>query len=421
MKARRGALVVCAALLLGSSLAACVGGDQSSSDAADAEPYRQTEAGLSSPLLESTPMTIGVVVGPVEGAGAEYRPLVEGATLAAYRFRLSSGRINLVAVLDDGTPSGALDAVESLLDEGVSAILVASHGDEHLTDAIDAAHAADTAVISLYSPIGDQDAWSIAPDTTAVDEALVRILSEENATKPYVVTAATHHAPMDGARVGTITEMDGTADAIAAAIEAREVDSVVVSGSAAVESALVNALESRLDGAQIPILLTPEAQTPSFARSVVTAGASEGRLITVGTPSTDVIALSPDASGSAASAFFSAMRLAAGDESCTNVFKDGTCAESIRDADTASHDAVVALVRAAEAADSVEPSAVRDALSTLTVNISNGLVGPPLDFRNRSALPSSALKRLRASTSDPGLRPVAPEGTASSSLFWFAQ
>ncbi|WP_371174333.1 hypothetical protein [Buchananella felis] len=385
------------------------------------ESYVQPDAGLTAALTEGQEVRIGVLVGPVEGAGAEFRPLVEGANLAAYRFALVGADVSLEVALDDGTASGAASAVKSLLDKGVSGIVVASQADSHLSDALKLANAAGSAVISLYSAATDAEVWSLAADSGALSQAAADALAGANAKKPFVALAPSRQAPVDGARLATIDDVAKTADAIKAAVDAREVDSVVVSAPAAQSAALVTALDARLGGAQIPILVSAEAVTPSFGEAVLAAGAAEGRLLTVGTTSVDLTALSPGEDGSAASAFFTSMRLAMGDADCMNLYRDDPCSQSMHLADAASHDAVVALVRAVEAAGSTEPAAVREALAGLSLSTADGLAGGSLDFRSKSALPASELKTLHASTANPGMRPVPAGQQGAHSLFWFSE
>lgn len=421
MKVPSRVTVAASALLALGLLAGCANESAAPAPAPTVESYVQPDAGLAAALAEGQEVRIGVLVGPVEGAGSEFRPLVEGANLAAYRFSLAGTNVGLEVALDDGTASGASTAVKSLLDREVSAIVVASPADSHLADALKLANAQSSAVISLYSPAADEEVWSMAAGSAAWRQAVADALAGVDAKKPFVALASSREAPIEGVRTATIDDAAKTADLIKSAVEAREVDSVVVSAPAAQSAALVNALDARLAGAQIPIVVSAEALTPTFAEAVLGAGAAEGRLLTVGTTSVDLAALSPGEQGSAASAFFTSMRLAMGDTACMNLYGDDHCSQSMHLADAASHDAVVALVRAAEAAGSTEPAAVREALGGLSLSAADGLAGASLDFRSKSALPASELKTLHASTANPGMRPVPAGQQAGHSLFWFSE
>lgn len=420
--------VLGAALLIGSSLvAACGSGTQNGQSAASgssAEAAAQLYATSTVALAAdgaSSPLKVGVIVGPVEGAGSEFRPLVEGANLAARRFALSGMSIDLSVALDDGTPSGAKAAMESLIAAGVSGILIESPLDSHMADAVAVASASKTALIALYSPSSGLGTWSVAPSSSAISDAISESLEVGGATKPFVVTGAGRTAPITGSASAAMTDLDAVAAQIKSAYESRQVDSIVINGSAAEQSALVAKLEGALNGAPALIVLTPEALTPSFASAVFSAGASEGRLVVVGRRPADASVLGSDEAGNAASAFFTAMRLGVGDDSCQNIYKDANCADALPWADVESHDALIALVRAAQTANSGDPAKVSTALASLTLSIDDGLAGAPLDFRNADALPSSAVVPLRASASNTGARPALSDGRQVSPFFWFAE
>ena len=410
-----------ALLVLGvaAGTAACrPGGGSSQSDPA-AQPAALVDAALHHSLPADAPLSIGVLIGPTEGRGSEFRPLIEGANLAAYRFGLGGTPVDLRVALDDGTPSGATDAVRSLLDGGVGAILVESQSDGHLDAALAEASAADCAVVMAYSQAGADGAWSLAPSATGVRAAIDQTLRDARLSKPYVVTGAQRQGPVEGIASGSAADPRAQATAVKERLDNREIDSVVVAASADEAAAFVTALEAALDDPQTLIFLTPEAMTPAFGDAVTASGASEGRLVTVGRAPAETTALTAGEAGDAASAFYAAMRMAASDPQCENIYKDDACATSIRSADATSHDAVVALVRAAEAAQSSKPARVRAALSALTVSTGQGLAVGTLDFRSYEAVPASQRRVLRATASDTGLAPQS--GGAVPTLHWFGQ
>lgn len=340
-----------ALLVLGvaAGTAAChPGGGSSQSDPA-AQPAALVDAALHHSLPADAPLSIGVLIGPTEERGSEFRPLIEGANLAAYRFGLAGTPVDLRVALDDGTPSGATDAVRSLLDAGVGAILVESQSDGHLDAALAEASAADCAVVMAYSQAGADGVWSLAPSATGVRAAIDQTLRDARLSKPYVVTGAQRQGPVEGIASGSAADPRAQATAVKERLDNREIDSVVV----------------------------------------------------------------------AASAFYAAMRMAASDPQCENIYKDDACATSIRSADATSHDAVVALVRAAEAAQSSKPARVHAALSALTVSTGQGLAVGTLDFRSYEAVPASERRVLRATASDTGLAPQS--GGAVPTLHWFGQ
>jgi hypothetical protein len=196
---------------------------------------------------------------------------------------------------------------------------------------------------------------------------------------------------------------------------AHRADALVVSGPAELQGQLVAALQGVHTG--LPVLATPQALSPAFAAALQRAGGSlNADLSTAGTPGVDTTTLQPGRAGRAAAGFFAALRAAAADSRLKDFFDQRPFARAAADADSRSHDAVVALVTAAARAGSADPADVRAALRHLTVTPDNGLAGPILDFRHRSAVASRQVTALRATTQDPG---VAPAGGAAR-IHWFA-
>lgn len=367
------------------------------------------------------PVGVGVLVPPVEGAGAEFRPLVEGARVAAYRFGLGGDRVELRVGLDDGTADGARRAMAALLDAGVAGVLLASPG-AHTAEALALAAGARTAVLLPYgSAVGQvPGAWSLAPATDAVAARVADALGRAGASRPYRASVAGDDPAGTAAWVGTLAGPAATAQEVVTLLEERRVDSVVVDGPAAEQAALVVALQGLLGTRQLPVVLTPPALTPAFGDLLAASGASGGRLVGVGA-GTPEHGAPPDAgTDGRAAVFLTAVRLAAGDPTCRNVYDDDGCADGVPRGDAASHDATVALVRAADAAGSVDPARVRDALAGLRLSGDDGLAGPALDFAGYQALSDDDVVVLHASTSDPGVRPTAADGSRPA-LFWFAE
>lgn len=383
---------------------------------------------LSADGLAEQTVLVGVLVPPLEGPGSEYRPLVEGARVAGYRFGMSGTEVEFAVALDDGTAAGAERAVQDLVDQDVTAVVLAGAGD-HLTGALEVAVRAETAVVLPYDSVTSASAgvgaadqvWSTAPSEVAVRDGIGSALAAAGASRPFLVVGDGRTGDgVTAVRTGSTADPVTTAQDIVTAVESRWVDSVVVDASAAEQSALVVELQGLLGSRQVPVVLTPEALTPAFGDVLAARGSAGGWLISVGSDTDDQVALSDTESGAHAALFFAALRLAAGDPTCLNVYGDDSCATSLARADIAAHDATVAVVRAAERAGSVEPSAVRDALSGLELGYEDGLAGPALDFGESNPLPDEAVTVLHASTSDPDLRPVSTGATGSAELFWFA-
>ena len=191
------------------------------------------------------------------------------------------------------------------------------------------------------------------------------------------------------------------ADAVSEHVRAHKVDAVVVSGAAELQGQVVAALQGSRP--TLPIFLTPEALSPAFAAALDRAGGSlDADLTSVGSRGGDTTTLEAGSSGRAATVFYAALRSAATDSGLQTFFDGRPFAEVARDADSRSHDAVIALVTAAERAHSGQPADISTALAQLVVTSGDGLAGPDLDFRHRSAVSPEEVVALSATTQDPG-------------------
>lgn len=364
-------------------------------------------------------LTLGVIVSlsSAPGEGSEWKDAANGAVVAARRFAMGGCTVRVVAADDHGTADGARAAVEELAGEQVSGLVIATDG-SHTSAAVDAARASGIAALLPYggdaASAGD-GAWLTAPDAARIDAALVEAAGAGSRT---LLVDAGGTAPQAVAPEATLVFAPGgsTADLVDAARPylsgERPVDRVLVSGPAETQAIAVAALQAA--GTATPILLTPDAQSPPFASALVDAGGTlSGDLTTAGVDSGDAVALRGDEAGRAMSAYLAALRVTADDSTQTALLGDRPFRDVSAVADTPSHDAVVALVRAAAAAGRRDPSAVRAALSGSVVSPADGLAGPRLDFSAPTALGAPVLA-LHATPQDLGLRPTTVP------LLWFA-
>lgn len=365
---------------------------------------------------------IGVVVTLGDGEGAEWNDAAQGALVAERRLALGGTDITLVTKNDGGTTAGAEAAVASLAKSGVAGIVIASSG-AHVSGALTAAAARDIPVVLPYAPAG-KDSWSTAPAADSVSDAMTAALG--GARSPLLVDLG-GGAPA-GLRIAHVLDADDTADTAALArtvaertgatsadadtdegkADTADSDAVVVSGSADRQGALVAALQA-VD-VTVPVVLTPDATSPAFGAALADAGGSlSGSFRTVGVATDDASALESDAGGRAMSAFLGGVRVLASDEHAENLTGDQPFRAVASAADSRSHDAVVALVRAVGRARSTEPAGVTDALAALDLGSGAGIAGPALDFTRQQALGAPATV-LAASAQQLGLRPT---GTTS--------
>lgn len=393
---------------------------------------------------------IGVVVTLGDGEGSEWNEAAQGALVAERRLALGGTDITLVTKNDGGTSAGAKTAVASLAKSGVAGIVVASSG-KHVSGALTAAAEQHIPVVVPYAS-AEKDSWSTAPTAESIGAAMTTALGD--AKSPLLVDLG-GGAPA-GLRVAHVLDGDDTADTaeLAATIASRtgataaddgsdeasdeaadtdpkaapDSDAVVVSGSAQRQGALVAALQAA--DVTVPVVLTADATSPAFGAALVDAGGSlSGSFRTVGVAADDARALSSDAEGRAMSAFLGGVRVLADDPDAQNLTGDRPFSAVAGAADSRSHDAVVALVRAVGKAGSTEPSDVTDALAALDLDSAAGIAGPALDFTRQQALDASATV-LAASAQPLGLRPdtassgdggddSGSDAAQSTALVWF--
>ena len=389
-----------------------------------------TQTGLAQPvpveLNADVPgaLAIGVEVtlSGAPGEGAEWRDAANGAVVAARRFGLGGTTVTLVAVNDKGTSDGAAAAVRTMAGRNVIGIVLATSG-PHVAAGL-AEAATDKIPVLLPYDLGADgaqgQAWSTGPGRRVTDSRLAATMTSRGLRSPLLVDAG--GGPVAGLVPHRTRTYAAGADAAALASAvargqqrpADAIDSVVVSGPSELQATLVAALQGT--DVDVPVLLTPQALSPAFPAALVEAGGSlSGELVSAGLPSGDAAALEPTDAGRALAAYFAGLRLAAGDAGTKDLFGDRPFADVAGVADVSSHDAVVALVRAAAAAKSTDPDKVRQALPGLRLGTADGLAGPPLDFGSTAAVADDAVVPLGSTAVSPGVRPASD----TPALYWF--
>lgn len=357
--------------------------------------------------------------------GSEYNRAAQGAVVAAHRFSQGGSPVALAARNDRGSEEGAKEAVRALADEGVSGLVIASTG----AQARAAAQTAEELGLPVILPYAEPEnpapsTWTIKPSAASVESAQEDVLAE----RTRVLLVSDGGSAPASTRISQELSLDSFEDLTALAQEtailtgdqlrpvegptgtegvqaADPADAVVVSAATPQRLArLVHALQSR--DVSVPLLLPENAVSPHFAVALSELdGTASGQLVTVAAPGTDSSALQQDAQGRGMSAFLSAVRLAAGDPEVGNLAGDGAFADDAWAADPASHDAVVALVRAAAFAGSADPAEVAAALAGMSFGPGEGLAGPALDFSRPAAMTAGPVP-VYASSQDLGLRPA---------------
>lgn len=403
--------------VLSLSLAGCTHNNNTPAPTTTPLPAVSVPLSLSGPVADQT-IKIGIVVAPLQGEGSEYRSLADGARVAAYRFQMTGAKIEIDTALDDGTVGGMTSALSKLSGENDIGIIVASAG-AHVRQALAQTHIQQPILLPYDSPDSPlQGVWSTGPTVDGINQAITQALGSAHVAHPFLVNDA-NQPDLTIPATTTAAYSSTMADQVVAALTSGAADSVVINAPAGDQAQLVTAVQQGLGNRQAPLILTPQALTPAFAQALAQTGMPSSPLITVGPNTNDPAALQPTSAGAHLAAFFSALRLAANDPTCMNIFGDAAFSQSAQSADAASHDATIALIRAAEKAGTTSPPAVAQALQTLTVQPDDGLAGPALDFRTATALSTSAIQPLYASSQNLGLRPTSD--STQPALVWFAQ
>lgn len=422
---RAGAL----ALLVALPLAGCTGDSAPTETPVRFERAAAPQVALATGQGLSAPVTIGVVVSGTSprGEGQEDLPLAAGARVAAYRLNLGADatRVTLAVADDRGTAAGSVAAVAALRQQGVAGIVYASQG-LHLAGGLAAAAQADVPVLLPYEtrplPAAATTSFRTGPTGAQVTDRLASFLAARGLDTPFVLSGEGVAPELAGlgsaSRRGRLfagPSLLAEAERAATSLRTGASDAVVLSASAASQAEAVAALQEYDAGATV--VLAPTALSPLFATRLAGLG-RQGAATTAGQYFTAGTAVTDTSTAPAVAAFLSAVRLAAEDGGSESLLGSRPLrAVGAATADGRSHDAVVALVRAAVAASSAAPEDVLGALRVLSVGAADGLVGPALDFRADETVSDADVVVLQASRRDLSPRGELPGAPA---LQWFA-
>lgn len=379
-RARRAAI----AALTVAALAGAACNNPTKKDASTDKPGN-TAVKSAEPAVALKTSVTGAKVGMIissGGPGADVKDLAAGAYVAAFRLNgAKDGHDNVQLVVEDdnGTPEGATAAVKSLVDQGVLGIVYASTGEQLLAGAATAAESG-VAVVYPYaddSRIVEQGATSYLAAPTIKQSAteLAAHIAKANMAKVALIRQAGAYgdagkAALTEAGVSFVsdTPLSGPDGIPGAAIAAGNPDAVIIWTEAALAVAAADSLsQANYNGA---FLFGDRVAVPSFGKGLASSLAAP---VSDGVLSAGSFA-GPDMPTAAADAFFLAKERAV---------SSGAVSADLGVADFRSHDAVLALVKAAE--DGADRGAVLDAIKQVSTNDVGGTVGAPADFSNQLA------------------------------------
>ena len=398
--------------------------------------FRPKEAPKPDPVAATVPvslaadgvpedLSLGVVLTFGQAGESGYNRAAQGAVVAAQRFAQGGAEVNLESRNDRGTEDGARAAVKELAEAGVSGIIVASSGQQADAAAKAAGELGLPAILPYAEPSEPAaSTWTTKPSGASADAALRAVLDgksrvllvNDGGPVPASIQPAGTLNFQDFEDVSALAQETAvrTGDQPIAAAEnaeteavriAEPADAVIVSAATPQRLAmLVQALQAR--DVSVPMVLPDAATAPAFAATLAEVdGTASGQMVTIAAAGGDGTALQQDAQGRGMSAFLSAVRLVSTDPEVKNLTGDGPFSADAWAADSYSHDAVVALVRAAALARSGEPADVAKTLRGMSFGAGEGLAGPALDFSRSEAVSGKPIP-VYATAQDLGLRPA---------------
>lgn len=410
-RVRRTALTALSVTALG--VTALAGGACSSnSKDSTAEPPKGGAVVSAEPQLAIKTSVTNGKVGMIlssSGPGADLRDLASGAYLAAFRLngvKAGGQNVELVVADDNGTPDGATTAVTSLVGQGVVGIVYASTGEQLLAGAATAAQAG-VAVVYPYADdprIVEQGATSYvaAPTIAQAAAELATHATKTNLSKVALVRQAGAYGDagkaaliLAGMTFVSDTPITGSDPVPGKAIVAGGPDAVVVWTESGPALATADALSRAGFGGAV--LFGNRVAVPAFGQ---TLAASLAPAVGDGALSAGSWA-GPDLPTGAADAFFLAKQQAV---------SSGAVAADMAVADYRSHDAVLALVKAAEAG--TNRASVLETIKSVSTGGLAGAVGAPVDFSDQLAFPDNSVALLTYSTIQDGSGRYPTDATA---------
>lgn len=332
-----------------------------------------------------------VTIGNENAEGSEWNAAASGAKVAIERFNRAGANISLITEDDRGTAEGAVQAIESLAHQGVSGIIVASHG-QHIEPALQKAQELGIAVILPYAE-SIYDAWSLHPSK----ESLQKLIVAHNASSQKVIRldqrgyTGLEVPAEESIEVDSSTDFNKLTEQINHKIgDLGDSATIFVNTDSYTQARVTRALQE--SGTRAQVLLGNEATSPAFSEVFMTDNSSSVvNALSVGYKTDDSVALQADGQGRAMSAYLQMVKILAESSETTNALGDQKFSDVAIAADSRSHDAAVALIRAVENADSTDAKAVKKAVANLELAASDGITGPSLSFTQPHAVTAELL------------------------------
>lgn len=346
---------------------------------------------LSAPSLELRvdgvpgPVDVGIVVSYTEdpNQGAGWDMAGEGANIAAWRLGLGGVDVRLHLVSDKGSEQGARDAMDELKSKGVAGVVALTSG-SHTSALAEQASVNGLPIIFPYEPQDPKaladGAWFFTPEPDDLAVVMDRAAQDSGC----LTAIAAHEAGREPLTRSSITTAVQVGKENEAALEVarlameRGAECVVAETNPETLARLILALRGQ--DVELPVIASWEALNPAFIRALDDEATAVGGLTAPGFASPITLTMSSGGSGARAGAFIQARDVMSRDETATSLDGTKSFGEAAFFADAPSHDALLALVRAAGIARSTDPADVSEALTGLELDDQAGLVLGPASF-----------------------------------------
>ncbi|MFC5370039.1 hypothetical protein [Arcanobacterium bovis] len=291
-------------------------------------------------------LLVGIVVSytdnPDEGAG--WSIAGEGASVALWRLKQGDSNVSARVISDNGNEVGARSAVATLKQDKAAAIIALTTGSHTKILASEAA-AAGIPVIFPYEKSSQpaSNAWYFRknePDFRSMSSELSHQLK---CAQPVVIEG---DGRVNAPKTGEVTVLPGQESAAVAEVirlhSQQQADCLFLDVNAKSAAEIIK--QTRANNIDFPIVGSFDLLNPLFQQSLGSNIRSIGAVYSIGTESTNVMAMKNDSVGARAGIFNHAVRLMKDNKSLRSFDTSKPFAEVSGFADSWSHDAILAAV-----------------------------------------------------------------------------
>lgn len=330
-------------------------------------------------------LSVGVVVSYTEDAfeGRGWDLAGEGARVAAWRLDQGGKEVKLPVVSDQGSAEGSVKAIEDLKSQGVTAALALTSG-THAEALAEAAAEANLPIIFPYQvpkTKSDATAWYAMPTEQELNQLVSGHIAGLGCENPVVFEGAkTQFEGLEGTKISVGADgVEKPLEDLVKVLEDSDVKNCIVLDTDPVVSAhLVQGIHGL--NLNLATIGGPALVNPLFAQTLGDNAEVLKNVYAVGAPSAIGVSMTPGSEGARAAVFERAVSIMAQDPELASVTADEFFQERAGFADTVSHDALLALVKAVAIADSDDAADISEAMGAVTIEENDGFASEQLAF-----------------------------------------